>query len=60
MDHFLKESETFFLILLKRIFLPVTAKPDTFLQMVHVEQVILPKRIDGLKHNDLFQLTKHR
>src|SRR5215469_6412093 len=45
--HLLEHVEGFLLVLGQRITLPVAAKADAFLQVVHVEEMILPELIDA-------------
>src|SRR5271170_5664905 len=56
----LEHREPFFLVLDQRIHLRIAAQPDSFLQMVHREQMVFPKHVERLQHHDLFDLPHHR
>src|SRR5688500_12646688 len=57
--HVLEQLEAFFLVLDERIFLPVSAQTDPFLEMVEAVEVILPLTIDDLEHDESLDLP-HR
>src|SRR5438105_5831934 len=59
-DHLLEHVESLFLVLLERILLPVAAQTNTLFEMIHVQKMILPETVNGLQHDDFFQLPKHR
>jgi len=49
--HVLEQREGFLLILDQRIFLAVAAQPDTFLEVIHRQQVIFPLVVDDIEHH---------
>src|SRR5207249_5145604 len=53
--HVFKQNERFLLELDQRVFLPITAQPDPFFQMVEREQVVFPLRIHHVKNDSSFQ-----
>jgi len=50
--HVLEHLERFFLVLDQRIFLPIAAQTDAFLEVVHRQQVIFPLVVDDVEHDD--------
>ena len=48
--HVLEHLVAFALVFDERVFLPVAAKPDAFLQVVQAVEMILPLRVDDLQH----------
>src|SRR3990170_1921130 len=56
-NHVIKHVKTFTLIFNKGIFLSVTSKPNSFLQVVHRKKVVLPKGIHNLEEDYLFYLS---
>ena len=49
--HVLEELEALALVLDQRVALAEGAQVDALLQVVHVEQVVLPARVDDLQHH---------
>src|SRR5450756_887501 len=49
--HVLEEVEPLALVLDQRVALAESAQVDALLQVVHVEQVVLPARVDDLQHH---------
>src|SRR5262249_59625789 len=45
--HLLEHVEGFLLVLGQRVTLPVAAKADAFLQVIHVEEVVFPELVDA-------------
>jgi hypothetical protein len=56
-NHFLEHFETLLLIFLEGIFLAVAPQSDSLFKMVHIQEMVLPQAIDGLEHDDFFQLS---
>src|ERR1051325_7138112 len=54
LHHFLEELERFLLVLDQRIALAVAAQADAFLEVIDVEEVILPLLVDDLQEQILF------
>ena len=50
----------FFLVFDQRIFLGIAAQADPLFQMVDVQQVVFPLRVDDLEHDHPFQFAHLR
>src|SRR5271167_3873064 len=59
LHHGFEHVKGFALVLHQRIVLPVPAQPDTFAQVVHAEQVVLPLLVDDAQHDDALVMA-HR
>ena len=59
-DHLLEHFVAFALIGDERVLLPVAAKADALLQVIHIEEVVFPERIDGLEENIVFEVPHER
>src|SRR5256884_3160233 len=56
-DHVLEHVVPLLLVGLEGVHLPVAAQPDALLQVIHVEEVVLPERVERLEHDELFQVA---
>jgi hypothetical protein len=59
-EHGLEHLETLFLVLDERVLLAVAAKPDTLLEVVHLEQVVLPLGVDDLEEDHPLEFPHER
>src|SRR5512143_214836 len=59
-EHGLEHLEALFLVLDERVLLAVAPQADALLEMVHLEQVVLPLRVDDLQQDHPLELAHER
>src|SRR5271166_3480601 len=56
--HVLEQRERFFLVFDQRILLSVAAQSDTFLEVIHRQQMVFPLVVDDVEHDDALGLAQ--